>query len=103
MVKIDLKKELKHLYTVSYAIKFEAKKAGNDFTVMPPEEWFSAQIMHIGPYSEESTAIKMLHDPQRSAQGKAREDEDHHQTAGEEIMSFEHRLPDTFALQANWF
>jgi hypothetical protein len=48
MVKIDLKKELKHLYTVSYAIKFEAKKAGNDFTVMPPEEWFSAQIMHIG-------------------------------------------------------
>ena len=90
----SLKKELKHLYAVSYAIKFEALREGQ-----------SAQIMHIGPYSEESTAIKMLHDPQRSAQGKAREDEDHHQTAGEEIMSFEHRLsiPDTFALQANWF
>ena len=159
MVKIDLKKELKHLYSASakepqlvdviplnylmidgagdpnaaefqqameslyaasYAIKFEAKKAGNDFTVMPPEGLFwsddpqsfgleardawkwtlmivqpafvtgamameatqaarrkkglkvglrfeallegqSAQIMHIGPYSEESTTIKLLH------------------------------------------
>ncbi len=109
------------LYSASYGIKFNAKKAGNDFTVMPLEglfwmddmssfsaedkdawkwtlmilqpdfiskemaqmaidaakekkdlklsprfeayhEGLSAQIMHIGPYSEEAPKIKMLHD-----------------------------------------
>jgi hypothetical protein len=117
--------ELQHamdaLFSVSYALKFKAKKAGKDYAVMPPEglfwaedmnsfalgdknawEWtlmiaqpefiteemfwsaleetrkkkgltaeprfeafhegLSAQIMHIGPYGDEATTIKILHD-----------------------------------------
>jgi len=117
---------LNALYSVAYTIKFKAKAAGNDFTVMGPEglwwwddpnitdlanappreEWnwksmirqpdfvtedvvdevkrevrekkgikeadlirldvfnegLSAQIMHIGPYSEEGPTIRKLHD-----------------------------------------
>ncbi len=33
------------LYSVSYALKFKAKKAGKDFTVMPPECLFWAEDM----------------------------------------------------------
>ncbi len=117
----EFQQAMEALYAVSYAIKFKAKKAGDDFTVMPPESLFwsddpqsfclgakdawkwtlmvaqpafvsgelvqgalreaeqkkglkveprfealgegtCAQIMHIGPYSEEYTTIKMLHD-----------------------------------------
>jgi hypothetical protein len=43
------------LYSVAYALKFNAKKAGKDFTVMPPEGLFWTKDMsHFNP--EDKTA-----------------------------------------------
>jgi hypothetical protein len=117
----EFQQAMEALFSVSYALKFKAKKIDKDYTVMPPEglfwaedmssfalgdknawEWtlmiaqpefiteemfwsaleetrkkkglkaeprfesyhegLSAQIMHIGPYGDEATTIKMLHD-----------------------------------------
>ncbi len=41
----DFKHAMEALYSVSYTLKFMAKKAGNDYTVMPPEGLFWAEDM----------------------------------------------------------
>lgn len=117
----EFQQAMEALFSVSYALKFKAKKIDKDYAVMPPEglfwaedmssfvlgdknawEWtlmiaqpefiteemfwsaleetrkkkgltteprfesyhegLSAQIMHIGPYGDEATTIKILHD-----------------------------------------
>lgn len=42
----EFRQAMEALYSVSYTLKFMAKKAGNDYTVMPPEGLFWAEDMN---------------------------------------------------------
>lgn len=53
----EFQQAMEALYSVAYALKFKAKKAGKDFTVMPPEGLFWTEDMsHFSP--EDKTAWK---------------------------------------------
>ncbi len=51
----EFQQAMEALYSVAYTLKFKAKKAGKDFTVMPPEGLFWTEDMsHFNP--EDKTA-----------------------------------------------
>ena len=67
MQKIDLKKELKHLYQPSAkgVVEVKRKKALDAVGKLRLESFAEgrcAQILHIGPFAEEGPTVARLHD-----------------------------------------